>query len=448
MTTIADQLWDQYGQLDISALPDPVVTVAHQSILDWFGCALAGSREPVAHIVGDEVGAADGPCSIVGSARRGGPRAAALVNGTAGHALDFDDTNTAMGGHPTAPLLPAVLAVAERDGRSGADVVTAYVVGMEVQARIGIAIGDDHYAKGWHTTSTIGVFGACAGASWLLGLDHRRFGHAMGIAASSAAGLKANFGTMTKPLHPGRAAEAGVMAALLAARGFTANGAAIEANQGFAQAAGSGRIDERALDRWRSRWATLQTLFKHHAACHLTHAGIEAARAVLVGVTADEIDGITLTVNPAILDVCGIPNPTTGLEAKFSLRGTQALTAHGYDTAAVETFEDGPITQPGVQAFLERVRVDTDVSLGTMCTTVVVTTASGTFSGAADVGRPDDDLDRQGRKLRAKFTALARPVLGAGAADELADLLTGLTGVTDIRHVMTRVAAPRATSAG
>ena len=191
-----------------------------------------------------------------------------MINGAAGHALDFDDTSAVMGAHASVPLLPAVLAVAEEQGRSGADVLTAYVVGMEVQSRIGTSIGTEHYAKGWHTTSTIGVFGAAAATSWLLGLDNEGFATAMGIAASSASGLKANFGTMTKPLHPGQAAERGVLAARLAARGYTANAEAIDGNQGFAQAAGSGALDGKRLARLADSWATPKTLFKYHAACH------------------------------------------------------------------------------------------------------------------------------------------------------------------------------------
>lgn len=443
MSDLTDDLWERFGSLRFSDLPDDVVATAGHAVLDWFGCAIAGSQEPLASILREEFTDDDGPCTIVGSERRAGVLRAALVNGATGHALDFDDTSPTMGAHASVPLLPAVLAVAEEQGRSGQDVLTAYVVGMEVQSLIGGSIGAEHYMKGWHTTSTIGVFGAAAAASWLLGLDSDGFGTAMGIAASNSSGVKANFGTMTKPLHPGQAAERGVMAARLAARGYTANADAIDGNQSFAQAAGSGQLDGSKLDRLAGRWSTPRTLFKFHAACHLTHAGIEATRSILAsGVSSSEIQHIELTVNPSILDVCGIPSPSTGLEAKFSLTGTQALLVAGVDTAAIETFNDGPINRADVQAFIPRVTVQTDTSLITMATKVAVRTASETHRAEADVSQPNSDLSAQGLSLLTKFEALATPVLGAETAASLGDILVHLGSVDNISSVVAQTARP------
>jgi len=433
MNELLDELWARFGRLTFDDIPADVVTVAHHSALDWFGCALAGSREPLVAILADEFARPDGDCSTIGRTSRADVYRAALINGAAGHALDFDDSNTVMGGHPTVPLLPAVLAGAELTGRGGADVVTAYVVGSEVAARIGRAIGPEHYARGWHVTSTIGVFGAAAATGWLLGLDAERFGHAIGIAASSASGLKANFGTMTKPLHAGQAAERGLLAARLANAGYTANPAVLDTDQGFAEAAGSGRLDRAQWERWAGRWATSRTLFKFHAACHFTHAAIEATRAILdQGVNVDEIDSVTLTVNPAILDVCGIERPTNGLEAKFSLRGTQALLLGGADTAATETFADGPINAPRVQALLGRVRVQADATVPLMAARSIVATPRGVTEATRDVSRPEADLVHQGERLLDKFTALATPVIGPTATERLAARLAGLPAVTDV----------------
>lgn len=441
MSELTDLLWERFGDVQFSDLPDDVVTTARHAILDWFGCALAGSGEPLAGILRDEFTDADGPCTIVGSDRRAGVLRAALVNGATGHALDFDDTSPTMGAHASVPLLPAVLAVAEADRRSGADVLTAYVVGMEIQSRIGTSIGQEHYGKGWHTTPTIGVFGSAAAASWLMGLDADGFGAAMGIAASNASGVKANFGTMTKPLHPGQAAERGVMAARLARRGYTSNSSAIEGNQGFAQAAGNGALDRERMERLDGKWATPKTLFKFHAACHLTHAGIEATRAVLAGgVDPASIEAIEMTVNPSILDVCGIPEPTTGLEAKFSLTGTQALLVNGVDTAAVESYTDEPINRPDVQAFIPKVSIATDDSLISMATTVSVRTSEGEHRADADVSRPNSDLSAQGAALRSKFTALAGPVLGIDDAATLVDQLERIETLDQITSVMSQVA--------
>lgn len=437
MTELTDSLWARFGTLSPADLPDDVRTVANHCILDWFGCAVGGSAEPLALILQDEFTAGSGACTIVGTRRRGDVFRAALVNGAAGHALDFDDTSPLMGGHASVPLLPAVLAVAEAQGRSVADAVTAFVVGLEVQARIGMSIGTEHYGKGWHTTSTMGVFGAAAATCWLLGLDADGFGTAMGVAASNASGVKANFGTMTKPLHPGQAAERGVMAARLAARGFTANAAAVDGNQSLAQAAGSGSLDYQRIQQWSDRWATPRTLFKFHAACHLTHAGIEATTEVLrrIGVgpdNTDDVQQVTLTVNPSILDVCGIPNPSNGLEAKFSLRGTQALLLNGVNTASSAAFGDEPINRPAVQSTIDRVVVQTDTALPQLATRVSVRSGGAEHDAHVDMGQPATDLDLQGHKLRAKFDALVQPILGDTGAATLGDLLSNPAAVDHI----------------
>ena len=437
MSTLTDQLWARFGRMTIDQIPTDVVAVAHQCILDWFGCALAGSREPLSQILREELAGDTGACSLVGTNQRADPLKAALINGAAGHALDFDDSSAVMLGHPSAPVLPAVLAAAERDGRSGADALTAYIVGVEVQSRIGMAIGDEHYAKGWHTTSTVGVLGAAAAMGWLLGLDADEFGAAMGIAASSASGLKANFGTMTKPLHAGQAAERGLLAARLACRGYTAGRNAVDGSQGLVQAAGNGRLDMARIEEWGDGWATKQALFKHHAACHCTHAGIEATRSLLAnGVNAGEVERITVTVNPSIMDMCGIPEPATGLEAKFSLRGTQALLLAGADTTAPSSFEDGPINRPDVRALMEKVAIETDDTLGDLATRVEVLTPGGVHHAGGDVSRPATNIRVQGQQLRAKFDALATPILGGTGATVLAERLTDLTAVPDIGDLL------------
>lgn len=436
-TDFTNAMWDRFGSLQRNDLPDDVAAAARHCVLDWFGCAVAGSTEPLSQILREEFAAADGVCSLVGSQGKSDALRAAMVNGATGHALDFDDTSVVMGGHATVPLLPAVLALAEEQGKSGADVVTAYVVGMEVQSRIGTSIGGDHYRKGWHTTSTIGVFGAAAACSWILGLDAEGFGRAMGIAASNASGVKANFGTMTKPLHPGQAAERGLLAARLAARGYTANAAAIDGNQGLAQAAGDGSLDQERIDRWDNDWATPKTVFKFHAACHLTHAGIDATTSVLQGgMTAADITSITLTVNPDILDVCGIVDPTDGLEAKFSLRGTQALLLAGFDTAAIETFADGPISDADVRAEMAKVKIETDTDLMSMRTVATIDAAGEKHRVDVDVSRPATDLDDQGRRLRVKFDALAGPILGVVRTAELGDALEAIDDVASVATVL------------
>ena len=185
------QGWKKYKKLTYADLPDDVVKVASQCILDWYGCALAGSAEPLALILRDEFGSRLGNSTVIGSNLRLDAPTAALLNGASGHALDFDDTGATTGCHSTAPVLPAVIAVAEEIGASGEELVAAFVVGVEVEGRINLAMGPEHYAMGWHTTATYGAFGATAAVSHLLKLDDAQYGIAMGLAASHASGVKA-----------------------------------------------------------------------------------------------------------------------------------------------------------------------------------------------------------------------------------------------------------------
>ena len=174
MSDLTDHLWERFGSLDLGDVPDGPREVAEQCVLDWFGVARAGATEPLADILRSTHAGSEGPCTVLGGARADEERAA-LVNGAIGHALDFDDTSPLMGGHPTVPVLPAALAVVEATGRTGADLLTAYVVGHEVQARIGAAIGVDHYRRGWHQTATVGVFGAAAAVATLAAHRHSQF---------------------------------------------------------------------------------------------------------------------------------------------------------------------------------------------------------------------------------------------------------------------------------
>jgi 2-methylcitrate dehydratase PrpD len=430
--TIATDLWERWGCLTAADLPADVAAVAQHSILDWFACAVAGSAEPLSRILRGELVTGDGEASIVGTRQRTAARTAALVNGAAGHALDYDDTHLAMGGHSTVPVFPAALALAEELDCTGAELLAAFVAGVEVEARLGAGIGPSHYAKGWHATSTIGIFGATAAAARLLDLDAEQFGRAIGLAASQASGLKANFGTMTKPFHAGHAAERGLLAAQLARRGFTANPEALEANQGLAQAAGDGHWHAERMDA-PTGWLLPQTLFKYHAACYLTHAAIEATGALAPA--ADAIDGITVAVNPGNLDVCGIPRPRTGLETKFSLTATTAFTILGIDTTDPASFVDEHAADERVRALIERVTVITDDSLRNTQTRVEIVAGGRTQVAEYDTGVPATDLVAQGAKLRAKFSNLTEPLLGDDAK-ALAERVEHLTALTSARQLV------------
>jgi 2-methylcitrate dehydratase PrpD len=432
MSDVIDRLWDEFGRLTIDDVPADVVEIAHHSVIDWFGCAVAGSAEPLSGILCAATGTDRGGATLVGLGRSTSERTAAMVNGTAGHALDFDDTSIVMGGHPTVPVLPAVLALGETVGATGADVLAAYLVGHEVEARIADMLGNGHYVRGWHSTSTVGIFGAAAGCARLLRLDRHQFKNAIGVAASNSAGVKANFGTMTKPLHAGQAAERGLLAARLAANGFTAAPDAFDGPQGLAVAAGSPARWDR-LARQTGAWLTRQTLFKYHAACYLTHAAIEATAAVLR--PSEPFDQAEVTVHPSLLDVCNITAPTSGLEAKFSLSATLAYVALGIDTADPRSFTDDVVNRPDVQSLLAAVTVRPSSRLRNTQAEIALRTPRGELSGFYDTGVPASDLAKQRERLTSKSQVLATPVVGAANAARLVSEAGRLSSLVDLSFI-------------
>ena len=408
----------RFRTLRLGEISAEALGVARHCLLDWLGCALAGSREPLSAILRKELGEGAGAATLIGGGRAS-PREAALINGAAGHALDFDDTHTGMGGHPTAPVLPAVLALAEARGADGAALLAAFVAGLEVECRLGLLMGAEHYRLGWHSTGTLGTVGAAAASAHLLALDESGWENALGLAATQASGLKASFGTMAKPLHAGTAARNGLFAAQIAARGFVGAPNAIAGPQGLAAAAANGRVDRERLQAARDRFLVEDTLFKYHAACYLTHAAINAAGALRETVAAGAIESVELRVNPSLLSVCAIPAPRTGLELKFSLRGTTAMALLGVETADLAAFSDEQASDARLAALRERVTLITDPSLAS--THAVLTVNSGGDSKRAeyDTGRPERDLIRQWQHLCAKFRSLATPLVGERRAEQV-----------------------------
>lgn len=430
---------------DIGRVDSSVLTVAKQCVLDWLGAALAGAGEQATLILDSAIVEGEGPASIIASSRRVSSRSAALINGTASHALDFDDTHLSMHGHPTAAILPAVLATAEQHGGSGADVLSALVAGVEAACGAGSVLADPLYEAGWHNTFTLGIIGAAVACAQLLGLDLDRACDSVGLAATQGAGLKAMFGTMTKPLHAGLSAGGGVLSAELARGGFTARGDALEAPRGFADVRGievRGGLD---LSRYPDQWAITRTLFKRHAACYLTHSSIENALTLIRehGVTADDVEHAAISVAPLLDGVCNIQKPETGLEVKFSLRATTALALLGYDTADPATFSDAIAHAPELKALSDRVavRADGPERPETAATLVVHTRSGEELSARYDTGRPATDLDAQGKQLRRKFLLLATPVLGVDRANEAIDTVNQLEQLPDIGTLMSLISS-------
>jgi 2-methylcitrate dehydratase PrpD len=417
--TLTAALADRVCGMRLADLPPAALTVAKQCLLDWIGVALAGRNEPLVRILIDELAPRDDPggVSVLGHARRARLDDAALINGAMGHALDFDDVIMPMG-HPTVPVAPVVFALAELRGASGAEALAAFIAGVETECRIARLLGPSHYARGWHTTATTGTFGAAAAAARLLGVTGEPLTHAFGLAGTQAAGLKSCFGTMSKPLHPGKAAQNGLLAARLAARGFTSDVDILASNQGFAATQSTTADPAAALASREAPWV-VEALFKYHAACYLTHDSIDAANQLRAEehIAPDAIEAVTVKVPAGHLGVCNIQAPATGLECKFSLRMTTALALSGEDTFQEQLFSDATARRPDLVALRERVTID-PTQTGRGCVVTVRLKDGREHSRTGDVSQPLRDLDAQQAKLERKFRHLATPALGEAGVEE------------------------------
>jgi len=416
--------------------------MARQCVLDWLAVARAGSSEPVVQMLFDEtIEQASHPCAtLVGFLHSGSMQDAALVNGTAGHALDYDDVNLAIEGHPTAPILPGLLALAEVRNASGRELIEAFVSGYETACRIGLLVGPGHYLRGFHATGTVGCFGAAAACGRLLGLDRDKMAMALGIAGTQAAGLKSMFGTMCKPLHCGTAARNGLWAANLAARGFDSRPDVLECEQGFAATQSADFNPQAALEDPQGGFHIRNNLFKFHAACYLTHAAIECAARLRTEhqLDVDDMREIRVRVDPACDGVCNIPEPSTGLEAKFSLRFTTAMGLSGVDTSAVGSYSDADCADQALVRLRDKVAVELVPGLARTYSDVsVVDTAGNVYETTHDAGVPAEDIDWQRRKLERKCHSLLLPLMGADDCEHLIELCRYLHEIDSVRLLTT-----------
>ncbi len=409
-------------------LPDAMRRAVRFSLFDWGSVGIAGKAEPVARAaraaaLGEGEG---GPAGLFGGGRAT-MRMAAMANGAASHALDYDDTHFLHIGHPSVAIMPAAIAVAEREGASGPAVTEALAVALELSCRIGDWLGRSHYEAGFHQTGTAGAFGATAAAGRLLGLDSTAMGHALSLCATRAAGLKSQFGTMGKPLNAGFAAEIGVGCAALAAHGAASNPAAIAGEQGFGPThAGEGR--EAAWDGLGDAWVFPDVSYKFHACCHGLHAMLEAIRDLREGgLDPEAVRSVRVVTHPRWLAVCNQPAPETGLGAKFSYRLTAAMGLRGVDTASLDTYTDAITQRSDLVALRDRVEVATDASLTDMQARVIVETGSGRHEAFHDLGAATDPATLEAR-LREKSATL----LGGARADRLWESVAGLDGAPDL----------------
>lgn len=419
-------------------IPQDVVDIAIDSIVDTMAVALGASQDETVRLL---TGVSDtGPCTRLADGASVGARSATLANATAAHALDFDDWLPAGGLHPSAPVLPAVLAQAESvpqsasGGAAGRRLLIGFIAGFEVQARIGAALAPEHYEAGFHPTATVGTFGAATAVAHQLGLGPAATQRAWGLAATQAAGLRAVFGTMGKPLQVGRAAETGLLAAQLAAAGATAPPDAVFGPRGFATTHSSTIDPTPTTVPFAEHWHLRDVLFKRHAACFGTHATINALLELRHGVDPTRVHAIELTVPELLRTVCAIPTPRTPLEAKFSLAFTAAL-ALVKGCCQVEDFSTEGVRDERLVSMAERVRVRFDPDLPPQQARVRINLADGTTRSASSDSAQSPPPQQRRRIVRQKFTSLATPALGAERAKALLAAIQALPDATTMSKI-------------
>jgi 2-methylcitrate dehydratase PrpD len=456
--TLAHQLAERIHALRFGDLSSTTLEWTSHAFIDTVGCALAGMAEEAPRILMrvPGVAAASGPATIWATDRATSVLDATLINGTASHALDYDDVSGVMGGHPSAMLVPALIALGESLGSSGRDLALAYVVGYETECRIARAVHFHHYDKGWHPTATLGIFGTVAAASRLLRLTPDQTAIALGLAASFASGLKANFGTMTKPLHVGHASRNGLFAAYMAGEGFTANAGAFEHSQGFLDVFnGPGTYDAaKALANWYTPVecdGIGEPGLKPYPCCGSTHASIDRALTLTKqhDLRPDEIETIEVMPHLRRLPHTDNPDPRTPLEAKFSI---QYCVARAFTDRAVKLnhFELGAEHDPVVRALLPRIRASAHPDMPKegqyqWGAEVVVNTKDGRrFASRVD------DYERRGPggrimtrdELWIKFSDCAQRVLAHAAIASLFEKMSSVTTIETVTELTTLLRYP------
>jgi 2-methylcitrate dehydratase PrpD len=417
-------------------LPAQVRREACRTLLNWVGCTVGGAQEETAGIAVRALAPLSGPAqaSLLGRRERVDILHAALINGISSHVLDFDDTHLKTVIHPAGPVASAILALAETRPVTGRDFLHALVIGTEVECRIGNAVYPPHYDRGWHITGTTGVFGAAAAAGRLLRLSEQQLRWALGLAATQPVGLREMFGTMTKSFHPGRAAQNGLTAALLAKENFTSSETAIEGRTGWAHVLSTGCDYSQITEGLGERYEILLNTYKPFACGVVLHPIIDACLQLRSAhhLTPAMIERIDLAVHPLVLELTGKRSPRTGLEGKFSVSFAAAI-AIAAGAAGVRQFTDEWVRQPAVGDLASRVFPVIDAAVGETQARAAILLKDGrrleTFveHAVGSVERPMSDAD-----LDAKVRDLCDGVLPAGRIGRVIDLCRNIEGEADV----------------
>ena len=423
---------------------DAVEHEAHRTFMNWLGCAVGAAHHEStqAALAAVQMLQPAAQATVLGRNERVDMASAALVNGIASHTFDFDDTHLKTIIHPAGPVASAVLPLAEVMGSSGRQVIDALVLGIDVSCRVGNVIYPDHYDRGWHITGSTGMLGAAAGCARLLGLNADQTTMALGIAASQPVGLREQFGTMSKPLHPGAAARTGLMAALMAQKGFTASPRALEAPRGLVQVFSPKLAWHEATDELGQRFEISFNTYKPFACGIVVHPGIDACVQLRdQGVRAEEVERIELKVHSLVLELCGKKEPADGLAAKFSIYHACAVgLIHG--RAGEGEFSDEVVRSEAVVNLRRKVVAVVDDRINEESADVTAVLRDGRRihlfieHAIGSTQKPMSDA-----ALEAKFHGQADPVLGRARAADLLSAAWGLGQAQDVRRLVASAVA-------
>ena len=418
---------------------DAVDREAHRTFLNWVGCAVGAATHdaPEAALAALTMLQPAPQATVLGRSEKLDMAGAALLNGISSHTFDFDDTHLKTIIHPAGPVASAALALAEHLGSSGRALIDALVLGIDVSCRMGNLMYPEHYDRGWHITGSTGMLGAAAACARLLGLDEHQTVMALGIAASQPVGLREQFGTMTKPFHPGGAARAGLLSALLAKNGFTASPRALEAPRGFAQVVSTKCDWVEATDELGRRFEISFNAYKPFACGIVIHPSIDACVQLREqGVVPDAVERIELKVHSLVLELTGKKEPVDGLQAKFSVyHGCAAGLIFG--RAAEAEFADAIVTRDDVVALRRKVVATVDDAIDEAAVDVTAVLRDGrrvhvfVEHAIGSVQRPMSDA-----ALDAKFAAQSEPVLGSARTAELIAACRRLGALPDVRGLV------------
>jgi 2-methylcitrate dehydratase PrpD len=413
-----------------------------RTFFNWLGCAVGASHHeaPSAALAAAQILQPAPQATLLGRSERVDIANAALINGISSHTFDFDDTHLKTVIHPAGPVASALLPLAELKGLSGAAVIDALIIGIDVACRVGNCMYPTHYDKGWHITGSTGMLGAAAACARLLKLDVQQTMMALGIAASQPVGLREQFGTMSKPLHPGAAARTGLMAALMAQQGFTSSTKALEAPRGFIQVAAPQFNWNEITDELGKRFEISFNTYKPFACGIVSQPSMDACvQLKAMGVKADDIERLDLKVHSLVLELMGKKTPTIGLEGKFSVYHCCAV-ALIFGQAGEPEYSDAVVNRPDVLAMRAKVNAVVTDGIDEAGADVTAVLKDGRQihvvieHAIGSLERPMSDKD-----LEAKFHSQADEVLGATKAKALMDKAWRMTSLANVNE-LTRLA--------